>query len=127
MISYSVLARGLGWFSIALGVAEVLAPRRLGRMTGLHPYRSLLPGFGLREIASGLGVLGARQPAPGLWARVAGDGMDLAVLASALRRSRWRRGRVLASIVAVAGVTALDIMAARRLSASPALVQRFNA
>lgn len=126
MISYSALARGLGWFSIALGVAEVLAPRRLGRMTGLQRYRSLLPGFGLREIGSGLGVLAARQPAPGLWARVAGDGMDLAVLATALRRARWRRGRVLASIAAVAGVTALDIMAARRLSGPRALAQRFN-
>jgi hypothetical protein len=47
--------------------------------------------------------------------------MDLAVLAAALRRSRWRRGRVLASIVAVAGVTALDILVARRTSQPRAL------
>ena len=49
MISYTALTRGLGWFSIALGVAEVIAPRRLGRLTGLRPYRRMLPKLGLRE------------------------------------------------------------------------------
>lgn len=116
MISYSALARGLGWFSIALGVAEVVAPRRLGRMTGLQSYRRMLPGLGLREIAAGLGVLASRQPAAGMWARVAGDGMDLGVLAGALARRRSRRTRVMAAIAAVVGVTALDILVARRMT-----------
>jgi hypothetical protein len=120
MISPSVLARGLGWFSIALGVAEVLAPKRLGRMAGLHPYRRVLPGLGLREIAAGLGVLTARRPAAGLWARVAGDGMDLGILAGALRRRRSRRTRVMMAIAAVLGVTVLDILVARRMSGRPA-------
>lgn len=116
MISYSDLSRGLGWFSLALGIAEVLAPQRLGRLTGLRRHRRLMPGLGLREIAAGLGVLGARRPAAGLWARVAGDGMDLGVLAGALRRSRRNRTRVVASIAAVIGVTILDILVARRMS-----------
>ena len=116
MISYSALSRGLGWFSIALGLAEVLAPERLGRMSGLRRHRRLLPGLGLREIAAGIGVLAPRQPAPGLWARVAGDGMDLGVLAAAFGRSRRRRARVAASIAAVIGVTVLDILAARRMT-----------
>ena len=114
MISYSALTRGLGWFSLALGVAEVVAPRRLGRLAGLRPYRRMLPKLGLREIVSGLGILAARRPAGGLWARVAGDGMDLGVLAGALRRTRSRRGRVFASIAAVIGVTILDVLCARR-------------
>ena len=115
MISYSALARGLGWFSIALGAAEVLAPGRMGRMTGLDRRRTLLRGFGLREIGAGVGVLAARRPAPGMWARVAGDAMDLAALAAALRR-RSRRTRVLAAIATVAGVTLLDVLVARRTS-----------
>jgi len=33
--SADALARGLGWFSIGLGLAEVLAPRTLTRALGL--------------------------------------------------------------------------------------------
>ena len=32
------LARGLGWFSITLGVAEVTAPGRLARVLGMEGY-----------------------------------------------------------------------------------------
>ncbi|HEX6010571.1 MAG TPA: hypothetical protein VFY87_01955 [Geminicoccaceae bacterium] len=32
------LARGLGWFSVALGVAEVAAPGRLARALGMEGY-----------------------------------------------------------------------------------------
>ena len=35
--SADALARGLGWFSIALGVAEVQPTVRLGRKPGVHP------------------------------------------------------------------------------------------
>lgn len=121
MISYSALSRGLGWFGIALGIAEVLAPERLGRMSGLRHHRRLLPGLGLREIAAGIGVLAPREPGLGLWARVAGDGMDLGVLAGALGRSRRRRARVAASIAAVIGVTVLDILVARRMTGAGAV------
>jgi hypothetical protein len=118
MISYRALARGLGWFSIALGAAEVLAPERMGRMMGLDRRRPMLRGFGLREIAAGVGVLAARPPAPGMWARVAGDAMDLAALAAALRRRRSRRTRMLAigAIGAVAAVTLLDVLVVRRMT-----------
>jgi len=75
----------------------------------------MLRGFGLREIAAGVGVLAARRPAPGMWVRVAGDAMDLAALAAALRRRRSRRTRVLAAIGAVAAVTLLDVLVARRM------------
>jgi len=116
MISYSVLARGLGWLGIVFGAAEILAPRRMGRIMGLRRERRLLPKLGVREIAAGLGVLAARRPAPGMWARVAGDGMDLGVLAGALGRSRSRRARVAVWIAAVAGLTVLDVLVARRLT-----------
>jgi uncharacterized membrane protein len=48
-----------------------------------------------------------------MWARVGGDVMDLAVLGAAGRED-VDRGRFLASVLAVAGVTALDIYAARQ-------------
>src|SRR6266542_4569496 len=52
------IARGLGWFSIGLGLAEIAAPRSLARLIGVEDddtNRNTLFAFGLREIASGVG------------------------------------------------------------------------
>lgn len=109
-----VTARGLGWFSIGLGAAEVMMPRLLGRALGM-PYSSgLLFLYGLREIATGAGILKAKNPTPWLWGRVAGDAIDLATLA-AYGGSRNRLGRGI-GIAAVAGVTALDLTIAKAAS-----------
>ena len=67
------LARTLGWFSIGLGLAEVIAPRDLARLTGFSGEpRVLLRLFGLREMASGVGLLTQHRPAPWMWGRVGG-------------------------------------------------------
>lgn len=107
--------RGLGWLSIALGLAEVLAPDWLGERLGVAPeHRPIIRAMGMREIATGLGILAMDDPAPALWARVAGDAADLALLATAARRTS--RPRSLAAAVAmVAGVTAVDVVFAQRL------------
>ena len=72
-----VTARGLGWFSIGLGVAEVLMPRTIGRAVGISGGRALLFVYGLREIATGIGILKAKNQTPWLWGRVAGDALDM--------------------------------------------------
>ncbi len=104
------MAKGLGWFSIALGVAELLAPRATARATGVSG-KNLLQAYGAREIATGIGLLTARDPQPWLWARVAGDALDLATLGADFARGGKRRNTAL-SLVAVLGVTAIDIWAA---------------
>ena len=48
-------ARALGWFSIGLGMAELVAPGRLARMLGLDGKDGLIRSFGARELASGGG------------------------------------------------------------------------
>lgn len=103
-------ARALGWFSIGLGVTEVIAPHALGRALGVRrPWT--LRALGLREIASGVGLLTQPQQRPAwLWARVAGDAMDLAVLGSAFASPDTRRGRLTAAIGAVGMVTAMDVL-----------------
>lgn len=112
----AALARGLGWFSLGLGMLEVTAPRRLTRFLGLAAHDSLLRVCGLREIAAGVGILGQPQrPTLGIWSRVGGDVLDLSLLVAALGASN-RRGRVLASLAAVGGVTALDVLAGDRLA-----------
>src|SRR5215218_81610 len=74
-------AQGLGVFSIALGLAELLAPRALARMTGMQGRETLLRAYGLRELATGVGLLASPDPRPWLWGRVAGDALDLSTLA----------------------------------------------
>ncbi len=104
------LGMALGWFSIGLGLAEVFMPRMMARSTGLDGRIRTLRAFGLRELASGAGIL-LRPHRPGwLWSRVAGDAMDLGLLAMAGRRSR--NNRVIVASALVAGVTVLDMLAA---------------
>ncbi|HVF91960.1 MAG TPA: SRPBCC family protein, partial [Blastocatellia bacterium] len=116
------IATGLGWFSIGLGLAEVLAPRGLARLIGLrkdHPI--LLRVMGVREILSGVGILTERRPAGWVWSRVAGDAMDLSLLGVALASSDNDRGRVALVTASVLGVTALDMYDAQKLSAKPGM------
>jgi hypothetical protein len=115
------IAKGLGWFSIGLGLTELLAPRWLARAIGAcDDNTKLMRAFGLREIAAGVAILGTERPTKGLWARVAGDALDIGALLIALGNS-FQKGRVAAALGAVVGVTALDAVCARRLSAEPEL------
>ncbi len=115
--THEFLARTLGWFSIGLGLAELLAPGRVARMAGLKDdHRLLLGASGLREITMGLGILSERRPAGWMWSRVGGDALDLALLAGALSGSQGNRKRTVAAMLAVAGVAAVDCFASRRLS-----------
>ena len=109
------IARGLGWFSIALGAAEIFAPRALSRFIGVPEHRALLRVLGFREIASGMAILAQRRPSPGLWSRVAGDAMDLALLGAALKSNTATRGRIAGATAAVVGVTALDVLCSERM------------
>lgn len=109
-----MLARGLGAFSIALGLGELLAPRRLNDALGTDAP-NLTRAYGAREIVTGVGLLVSKNPTPWLWARVAGDVLDIATLAAAGRREDSRKIGVGTAIGLVAGVTALDILSARMM------------
>lgn len=109
----NALANFLGAFSIGLGLAEALAPRLMADLTGVR-YPALIRAYGVREIGTGIGILTSRQPAGWLWARIAGDVLDLGTLAAAYReaRSDADKRKVVIAAAAVAGVTALDVLAA---------------
>jgi uncharacterized membrane protein len=111
----TALARGLAWFSLGLGALEVAAPRRLARFLGIDHHDALFRVLGFREMASGLGILAQRHPTAGVWSRVGGDVVDLSLLAAALGRSTAPH-RVMASLAAVGGVTALDVVVGDRLA-----------
>jgi uncharacterized membrane protein len=112
------LARGLGWFSIGLGLAELLAPRGVARVAGLRGGTGLIRLFGLREIASGVAIFAqGRRPAGAVWSRVVGDALDLACLGAALASPDSDKGRVAFATANVMAVTALDVLCAKQLSA----------
>ncbi|WP_207540481.1 hypothetical protein [Sabulicella rubraurantiaca] len=106
------LARALGWFSIGLGLAELLAPRQITRALGMEGKEMLVRGYGLREIGHGILSLSPDKKA-GLWSRVGGDALDLATLASAYRPDNPKRGNVGIALAAVAGITLLDLVGAQ--------------
>lgn len=113
------LANALGWFSIGLGLAQVAAPRGVARLIGVrddNENTAIMRTLGMREIASGIGILSQPRPAGWMWTRVAGDMMDLALLGSALNASGTQRNRTVAATAAVLGVTALDVLAGQRLT-----------
>ena len=117
------VATALGWFSIALGTAQLVAPGGVARLVGARDdarTRTVMRGLGLRELTAGLGILasgaGSEGRAGWVWSRVAGDTMDLALLGNVARGDDAERGRTLGATMAVLGVTALDAWCARELS-----------
>lgn len=109
------VARALGWFSIGLGLAELATPRALGTLIGIQrPWT--MRALGLREIAAGAAILTRPREPAFLWTRVAGDAMDLALLGAAFRARDAHRVRLTAALGAVGAVTAVDVMASRRLA-----------
>src|SRR6476469_11061106 len=81
--------------------------------------RNTLRAFGAREIASGIAILSQPDRARWLWSRVGGDALDLAWLGRAMNDRDAERDRLGMAAAAVAGVTALDVLAAQRLQREP--------
>lgn len=104
------LARGLGWFSIGLGVVELVAPGRLARSLGLEDKEGLIRAYGARELASAIPTLSVDKQV-GLAARIGGDALDLGTLATALHRDNPKRHNAAIATALVAGITLLDIAA----------------
>ncbi len=104
------LASALGWFSIALGLSELLAARAMTRTLGIEGNEGLVRAYGAREIGAGMLTLSVDKEA-GLQSRVAGDALDLATLIALGSRSA-KRGNLGIAVGAVLGVTLLDIAGA---------------
>src|SRR5689334_14980876 len=109
------LAKGLGWFSIGLGVTELLAPKAIAKICGVsNAHTGLIRVYSLREIAAGVMIFSQTNPAAGMWSRVAGDALDLATLGKAFASPTASKGLVAFATANVAAVTALDLFAAQR-------------
>src|SRR4051812_5021521 len=81
------LAIGVGWFGVALGVAEILFPRRLARVIGVDPdglAPVIIRAMGVRELLASALIFGKPESTAGRWARVVGDAIDLALLGAGM-------------------------------------------
>jgi len=111
------LAKGLGWFSIGLGLSELLAPKAIAKISGVsNAHTGLIRLYGLREVAAGITIFSQTNPAAGVWSRVAGDALDLASLGKAFASPDANKGRVAFATANVLAVTALDLVAASQLT-----------
>jgi hypothetical protein len=114
------LARTLGVVSLAVGLTELFAQRRIHRLLGLRhspENTAILCTLGTRECLHGLDLLTAPSDrlARGVWARVAGDLLDGAVLTAAAPRTRNPRG-FLTACALVAPIVLADMLLAPRLA-----------
>ena len=114
--SAHTLARALGWFSLALGAAEVTAPKALSRWLGMKDGAALLQSYGAREIMAGIGILASDNPAPWVWSRVGGDAMDIVTLMTGFRDDNENNANVGLALGAVLGATLADVICAGSLN-----------
>lgn len=112
------VSKGLGLYSLGMGLAELAAPSMLAKAIGIAPdfsTRLAMRLFGARELAHGIGILAKpKKPIP-MWSRVVGDAVDLAFLAWAFKSKRTHTERLVGAMVAVLGVTVLDAVTGAKL------------
>lgn len=113
------LARFLGWFSIGLGTFQITAPRLLCRVVGASDdgiAPKVMRLMGAREVTQGVGILSRPRPTTWLWSRVAGDGLDMALVGLVAARNRGRRGRALFAFANLVPVAVADVFESKHLA-----------
>lgn len=110
-MDYRKLGFGLGIFSIGLGIAELVASKRIARGLSADEHDGVVRAFGARELLAGAVLLSGPAHSVRVWNRVAGDAMDIAALGLAARRAPQNKA-VWGAIAFVATATAIDIVTA---------------
>jgi len=115
----------LGIASLAIGLTEILAPRKVEQMLGLNGQQSgkdrqgAIRALGVREVCHGLSILSGGVTLSSLrtsvWARVLGDGLDSALLAAVAPKTRDPAKFAVTSAMVMA-IGAMDLYCARNLS-----------
>jgi hypothetical protein len=114
--SHDKMARGLGYFSIALGIAELVVPGAICRAAGVRGLETAVRGYGAREVATGVAILTSHDPEPWIWTRVAGDLADIATVAIGVQQDNDSKGRSTLALAALATVTLVDLACAEGLN-----------
>lgn len=109
-----LLANTLGWFSIGLGIAEMVAPKAISRLIGKSQYAPAFRAIGARELINGLGIISQRNQSAWLWGRVAGDAIHVGMLGATWPGADCKeaRRRSLLTLAALGAAMAVDVTAA---------------
>jgi hypothetical protein len=117
------LAKFLGLFSFALGVAQLAVPDRVNKLIGVQDKpkaRAIQRAVGVQELTAAQGIFAFSPPTPVLWARVAGDIMHIGLVAQAFDNKKSDKAKLGATIGALVGIGVLDtFVSARYQSAWP--------
>jgi hypothetical protein len=84
----------------------------VARVSGAPNLPGVIRAYGLREIATGVGLLTSKDPSPWLWARVAGDALDVATVGAGMRVAR-RPLRTLSALALLLGIAYVDAKVAK--------------
>jgi hypothetical protein len=110
----------LGWFSIGLGLAQVAAPRAMCKVVGADGEGrapTVMRAMGARELVQGTGILMRPRPTVWTWSRVAGDALDLGLLALvATKNDGAQRARTAFAIANVLAISVPDFYESRHMS-----------
>ncbi|WP_296600041.1 hypothetical protein [Phenylobacterium sp.] len=107
----------LGQNALGLGLWGLFAPKGVNSFLGLtNSPQATQVLFGARELATGMVLFSDPTRASALWARVAGDAFDIALLSRLTRRDNPKRGNARLALGVVLAVAALDLFAAIRMS-----------
>lgn len=125
------VAQFLGWFSIALGTAQVSAPRAMCRVVGADDEGRaplVMRLMGVRELAQGIGILVRPRPTGLVWSRVAGDAADLGLLGLVAARGehRARTAFAIANVLPVAYADVSEAIRLARLDGEPTNAKRIR-
>lgn len=110
------LTTALAWFSIGLGLVQLLVPGTVAKVSGLPAGPAIMRVLGARDMALAVGLINSRNAAIWQWAKVAGDAMDLVALGIAARTSPARKRRLAKTALLLAGMAALDVIAGNRVT-----------
>lgn len=112
----SALVKALSGASFGLGVSELVAPGKVAALAGVDDTarsRRVIRALGARECGHGAALLAG--PRRLVWTRVAGDVLDVALLAAGVAaRGPGRRRRGAISAVLLTGIGGLDLYTALR-------------
>lgn len=111
----------MGIFSYALGTWQILRPGAVNRFMGVpdhNPNHVVQRLIGFREIATGTGIFFGDNTKGWMWGRVAGDVMDISIMAGHIAGKLGTRHRLMGTIVFLTAVLIYDAKIALRLSAN---------
>jgi hypothetical protein len=107
----------IGQTATVIGIAGLFFPKAVKRALGITaPTPVVQTLFGARELWSGYSLMGDPTKTEVLWARVAGDVFDIAVLKALDNERNPQRGNARAALGFVLFVTALDVVTATRMT-----------